>query len=251
MSIPFFVLNLKKYPKKYKRTEKNLNNAGITTNIIRYDAFDGLKKLPNIKAIKKSKSKKELNHNLDTMRKILTKKKILHKNINYYLTPGEIGHYLSFYNMFKLAHSSKYKMIFIVEDDIYFVDSQNFANNLKNILKNVPKDWDIIYFGMNKGYFDRGGKLKKINKIKNICIPTGTSFKIKKYNKTIYGNYAMIYSKKAIKYFIKNMMPMRMPTDIYMGRLCVKKKIKCYSSCINLIQPITSEGSTTKLNITV
>ena len=254
--IPFFILNLKKYPKKYQRTVNRLNKAGIKSNITRFDAYDGIQKLPNTYNIKKSKTKKELYNNLDIMRKQLVKQKILHKSTiidpTYYLTPGEIGHYISFYNMFKFADSLKYNMIFIVEDDIYFIDPSNFINNLKYILKNVPDDWDIIYFGMNNSYFNTGGKLKKIKKLKKlkkICIPTGTNTKIKKYNNTIFGNYAMMYSKKAIKYFKKNMMPMKMPTDIYMGKLCSENKLKCYSSCKNIIQPILTDDSTTQLNI--
>jgi GR25 family glycosyltransferase involved in LPS biosynthesis len=244
----FFILNLKRYPKKYQRTLKNLKKAGITpdvTDILRFNAYDGVNELPNMKAIKEHKDEKDLYHQLDIMRSMLAKNGILKKNMgDWYVTPGEVGHYLSFYMMFKAAYTNKYKSIFIVEDDIYFVDPRNFLSDFHQFMKDVPKNWDIIYFGMNQSYYKSGGKLHKIKQT-DVCIPTGTESPLNKYNSVIYGNYAILYSEKAIKYFVKHMMPMGMPTDIYMGRVCTSGKLNCYSTCKNWIQPIITEGSTT------
>ena len=75
----------------------------------------------------------------------LIKSNILDKNAN--LTKGQIGCYLSHIHFLKKAIDSKKKYVLIIEDDAK-IDNDLF-DKIDIILKNAPKDFEIIFLGHN------------------------------------------------------------------------------------------------------
>jgi GR25 family glycosyltransferase involved in LPS biosynthesis len=230
---PIYIVNLERFPEKYRNTKKNILETGILNGFERYNAYDGLKMLPYGKDIQSSKTKEEIYKYTDLMYNELKKQGLYNSEL--YLKPGEIGHYFSFYNIFKEALKNNYESIIILEDDIYFTNPKNFLQQYIELINNVPDDWDLLYFGMTDAYFNIGkGMNKKINKY--ICEPSGST-REGNYKGMINGNHATMYKKTAIKYFVENMLPMYYPTDAYMGKICtIEKKLKCYSSCSPIIK---------------
>jgi glycosyl transferase family 25 len=98
------------------------------------------------------------------------------------LTRGGIGCTLSHYNTWKrIATDKSINGALILEDDIDF--SLNFTEDINNIMKNHPKDFDIIFIGYHPSTF----KYIQRNKIYN-----------KLYFKSlkVYGLFGYIVSKK-------------------------------------------------------
>lgn len=58
---------------------------------------------------------------------------------------GIAGCVASHLNIYKLAKENNYKRVLIIEDDSDFID--NFNNLFKNLIDEVPIDWDLLYFG--------------------------------------------------------------------------------------------------------
>lgn len=72
------------------------------------------------------------------------------------LLKGEIGCMMSHLEVIKDAKHKGYKKILVLEDDFEFVDNFNELFELK--YKNLPYDWEFLYFGGN-----HVGGLIKIN----------------------------------------------------------------------------------------
>jgi len=78
------------------------------------------------------------------------------------LLKGEIGCYLSHINLWKeWKNNSSNNKLLILEDDIIFVEK--FNKKLKNILSELPEDWDVLLLGWNKR-----SKFKKYIEQKNV-----------------------------------------------------------------------------------
>lgn len=238
---PIYVLNLERFPDNWERTKKNLIDVGIPDNKIKkYKGFDGLKRLPYGHKVYMAETVEKRDKYMQKMYKKLIEKNIYGSELK--LRPGEIGHYISFYKMFKKALRKNYNHLMILEDDIYFPDPKNFLNELYIYLKNVPKDWDILYFGMTRNYFTFGkGKLEKINEY--VSKPSGSN-RDDIYKGLINGNHASIFNRRAMEFFVNNMMPMKFPTDVYFGKICSSQQLKCYSPHKSLIKPYSDISTT-------
>ena len=115
-------------------------------------------------------------------------------------------------------------------------------------MKHVPKDYDVLYLGINDINY-KWGKFKKINKYINK--PLGSK-KILSHKMNypesegaIYGTHALIINRKGMKTFIKHNLPMTYPADVILGKLATQKKlIKSYSLKNNLITTFNSGSNT-------
>lgn len=90
------------------------------------------------------------------------------------LLKGEIGCMLSHLGVIKDAKTKGYKKILVLEDDFELVD--NFNQLFEEKYKNIPEDWELLYFGGN-----HVGGLIKINDdcAKTIHTFTTNSYAIK------------------------------------------------------------------------
>jgi GR25 family glycosyltransferase involved in LPS biosynthesis len=73
---------------------------------------------------------------------------------------GNYGLNLTYIKIHEDWSKNKTQTVLIIEDDCCFSD--NFNDELKNYIENIPKDWDIIYFGANHNYHI-GYQTEKIN----------------------------------------------------------------------------------------
>jgi len=114
-------INLAKRPDRWKQVTQEFAKAGIT-NVQRYYAIDGnpmeWKYVPDGKALNQIKPQS---------------------------WDGAAGCMASHVNIWKLAKENNWKNVLIVEDDCDFVG--NVQNLFNEQIKNVPDDWDILYFG--------------------------------------------------------------------------------------------------------
>lgn len=70
----------------------------------------------------------------------------IRSEINSNLMDGEIGIIKTNSNIFEYSKNNNFKTILIMEDDCYFTDDVLKINEL---MKFVPDDWDMLYFGGN------------------------------------------------------------------------------------------------------
>jgi GR25 family glycosyltransferase involved in LPS biosynthesis len=111
-------INLDRRPDRWEESIKEFDKHRLTVK--RYKAFDG-KELPLVPG----------------------------------LTPGNIGATYSHRGIIQKAKDNNYDNILILEDDVEF---HNDLNSLfSEYIKEVPNDWDIIFFGgnhcLNNGYY--------------------------------------------------------------------------------------------------
>ena len=225
------IINLKQNNKRLKNALNQLKKEKIKGNKC-VEAVYGYDFVPYGKQIKKTKNKKTRRYLLKKMRQKLIINKTLKRTKYRTLKIGEIGCNLSFLNTFKNALEKDYNKILVLEDDFKLVP--NFTNKVLNVMKHVPKDYDILYLGINDINY-KWGDFKKINDYLNK--PLGSRSKIyDEAHGAIYGNHGFIINKKAMKLFIKNTIPMTYPSDVTLGKLSTQKKlIKAFSLKDNLI----------------
>lgn len=111
-----FCVNLEKRVDRWENCKREFKRIGI--NPQRYVAIDG----------------KNLNEQV-------------FPNIKVFETPGQLGCLLSQYNVIKIARMCGYSSVLILEDDVEFCD--NFNEHLEEKMKDIPNDWDMIFFGAN------------------------------------------------------------------------------------------------------
>lgn len=121
---------------------------------------------------------------------------------------GLVQTYLKIYDDWKEKNSEE---IIIIEDDCVFVPK--FNERLESYVNNVPKDWQMLYFGGNHNYH-MGNKTEKIN---DYCI---------KLNNT-YSAHCVILKKVVFEDLIVNLKTMNIENDVMMAGL--QKKYNAYS----------------------
>ena len=121
-----YVINMKNRFDRMQRSNKRLKSLGINYNM--FEAVDG--------------------HSV-----------CRHKN----LMPGEVGCYMSHFNILKDANQNNYKSILVLEDDVVFVD--DMIDKFFEGYKHIPSDWEMIYLGCNhnKPYTRINDKVVKCN----------------------------------------------------------------------------------------
>jgi GR25 family glycosyltransferase involved in LPS biosynthesis len=142
---------------------------------------------------------------------------------HYQLSVGGIGCFVSHYNIFKILLETDNDMFLIFEDDVIF--PKHCMSRLQDILKNAPKDWDIILLGFSRlhGY-----------KINNEFIkPNG-----------FWGTSSYITNKRGAIKFINecDVHKIDAQIDAYMSYLSQTNKLNIYAIVDRLIT-IADEGS--------
>jgi len=180
----FFVINLDISEDRLRYIKKQCLTAKI--NIDRWPGVNGSKL--NLKNLR--------NKNIldDSERKLL---------------PGAIGCSLSHIKLWNHILTKGYTNVVILEDDC--IVPRNFYEKFNDYIKQVPKNWDIIYLGASNI------NATKINK--NVLKPnsiTGTST----HNS---GTYAMLINTKIIPLLLKSHLPIKDNIDQTMKNVLFKK----------------------------
>jgi hypothetical protein len=102
---------------------------------------------------------------------------------------GALGCLLSHLNILKDAKQKGYKSILILEDD--FLIRNEFQNSYRDVVKNIPSNWDYIYFGKKQG------NKSKIPKDLNHIYPSKL-FDITKINDYVYKPNYFTYATHSI-----------------------------------------------------
>ena len=102
---------------------------------------------------------------------------------------GALGCLLSHLSILKDAKEKGYRSILILEDD--FLIKNDFQNSYRNVVKNIPSNWDYIYFGKKQG------NMSKIsNNLKHIY--PSNIFDITKINDYVYKPSYFTYATHSI-----------------------------------------------------
>ncbi|XP_045464720.1 glycosyltransferase 25 family member isoform X1 [Harmonia axyridis] len=125
-----FMINLLRRPERRRRMVQCFDELGLDVTII--DAVDG----------------RELNDT--TLKSISFMPDFIDPYHKRPMTLGEIGCFLSHYNIWKEIVANKYEKTLVLEDDIRF--EPYFRLKVKNLMNeiNVRPDWDLIYFGRKR-----------------------------------------------------------------------------------------------------
>ena len=92
-------------------------------------------------------------------------------------SPGVAGCRQSHINIIKKAKKNNYDKILILEDDVTF--SSDFSIKFNELMRTLPEDWDMLYFG--------GNHQESPIKIKGIC------HKVKVYSTHAYAVKSTLY----------------------------------------------------------
>ncbi|CAH0547323.1 unnamed protein product [Brassicogethes aeneus] len=125
-----FMINLRRRPERKIRMMNVFNELGIEASTL--EAVDG-----------KSLTEAELN-------KILFLPNYADPYHKRPMTKGEIGCFLSHYNIWKEIIDKGYKQTLVLEDDIRF--ESFFRSRVKIVMNDLLKipDWDLVYFGRKR-----------------------------------------------------------------------------------------------------
>jgi len=136
-----------------------------------------------------------------------------------FINPIEVSITMSHINCWLKILKSPYDYGFICEDDLIFrSNTKKNINLILNTLKEHNKKFDVLYL-WNGNWNNTKSELKLIKKINDKLI-------IKQEKKTFTaGNVAYIISRSMIKKLLKNIFPIKVPIDIFMGSFYNKAKM--------------------------
>jgi GR25 family glycosyltransferase involved in LPS biosynthesis len=117
-----YLINMNKDTDRLEKVTKECNKVGI-----KFERFPGIKVS-------------------DVSQNILDK--YIPEEIQKYGADGMIGCGLSHLFVWQDAIKKNYKNILVLEDDVYFTD--DFNEYLKNVMEEVPDDYDILYLGYSE-----------------------------------------------------------------------------------------------------
>ena len=119
-------------------------------------------------------------------------------------TGGRLGIYLSSLDIYaQLAQTRPHVQYYtILEDDVHF--ARNFVPNPAHIVGLAPRDWDIIFLGLNKKWCYRAPTDGPFIRLTPLCMP---------------GAFAYIIRKRMARYFLKHAWPLTEPIDAVFQRL--------------------------------
>ena len=188
MDIPIYIVNLKRRDDRQIKLTKELAEHNID-NYQFTEAVDG----------------KDLN-----LPEMAEKNLISFERTN--LKSGEVGCYLSHYNILKSILNSSNELNLILEDDVWFVP--NFRNRLNRALRLAKNaEWDMFFIGIHyhDGDFPRGNFIG--HKGDGIFYP----------DNLIYGTHAYLIKKSSVQKIIDLMFPVKYPVDAFYSFANVKK----------------------------
>jgi len=122
------------------------------------------------------------------------------------LKKGEIGCYMSHYNILDKIKNYNDQYSLILEDDV-FIDINKEKSHLEHIINNTPADWEIIFIGYN-----HYGEVEP----KHQVILGNSS--IKKVN-LVFGTQSYLIKNSAIQQKLKNLYPIKEPIDIALPKI--------------------------------
>lgn len=153
-----YYINLDRSTDTKERMLKNLTEAALISDSVRFNAYDG----KNVIFIDKNTGNKfsgeeYLSNHLspqghfyayctnDPTNRDFIEVKYQDKNFNGRL-PGEVGCICSHKKVWQETILNNYKNVLILEDDINFIP--NFPNLFERALDNAPKDYDLLYLNV-------------------------------------------------------------------------------------------------------
>jgi len=188
MNIPVFIINLKRSSDRRDHTIRQLNDLGITFQII--EAVDG-----------NSLSDHDLTN---------TPSFGIYKNLIYsrYLLNEEIGCSLSHLKIYQKMVDEKIALACVLEDDNdYKMEFKDFFINTDLSVNN----WDILYLGHHSGNLKREAGCRKKKQLKPLDIRIGEASGFP------YGSYAYMLNLKAATLLLKQTSSIKSPFDRYLG----------------------------------
>jgi len=196
-NIPCFIINLKKFPKKFEACSNILNKINI--NPTRFDAiYVNKDNFNNYRYILHPYTVYTIENGRNT-----------DSEISSY---GAIGCYLSHLTLWEKLVNSDDDMFLICEDDL----SSNKYTNENEINKyiNSLESWDILYLGFHNGfnYNKKNHVSKNIHKIDNLLL--GTS--------------CYLINKKGAQKLLKYSVPITQQVDSFISYNSISKNINAY-----------------------
>lgn len=134
---------------------------------------------------------------------ILKKRNVLEKED---IKRGEIGCYLSHYNIFNKIKNNNDNYSIVIEDDVEF-DIKKNINIIKDVVNNAPLDWEIIFIGHN--YYEETDKKEH---------STFNEYTLKKIS-LVFGTQSYIIKNDAIFSKIDKLLPIKDSIDIILPKV--------------------------------
>ena len=227
MQLKTYVINLDRTPERYEEIDKELNKYNIAHE--RFLAVDGYQiKIENIKTGEIFTGKELQEHpekidlalnyliNCPNIQLTYTSKSLYSYHKIPYMTAGEFGCYCSHVEIWKEIVDKKTEYALILEDDVELED--DFAENLEQVLRSQPKDWDVIYLFLRK---QRGKKF--------ISVPNNDLLlKIDVDNKVISATVAMLVSYTGAKKLLDYTKTFSVPIDAKLSKAVNGNIISAY-----------------------
>lgn len=186
-----YIINLDKRVDRYNITSKKLLDYGYN-NYKRFSAIDSNLNWDKVKNYVDINSMESIDNN--------------YRKYHHELSKGAVGCYLSHYNLWNKLLLSNDDNFIIFEDDT--LPTFQYSE-IKTILYDAPKNWDIILFG---GLYHRNNIIKNTS----LC-------RVKRF----YCTHAYIISKSGAKK-LQCMLPIKQQVDSLLSDLSVNKIINIY-----------------------
>jgi GR25 family glycosyltransferase involved in LPS biosynthesis len=129
------------------------------------------------------------------------------------LTPGNVGAIYSHRAVIEHAKNNKFDNILILEDDVEF--HQNLNQLFDLYIKELPEDWDILFFGANhseNNIWMRDPLIKISDHISKII--------------RSYANHCYVVKETAYDLLINSLSKENQPNDVLVSD--VQKELNCY-----------------------
>lgn len=140
--------------------------------------------------------------------KLIPQEDLIRYNIleNKDLKKGEIGCYMSHYNILEKIKNYNEQYSLILEDDVV-LDIEKEKSKIENIIANAPNDWEIIFIGHNL--------FVEVNPTHRIMFNNMILSKINK----VHGTQSYIIKNSAIRHKIQKLYPIKEPIDITLPKI--------------------------------
>jgi len=171
----------------YQMKKNNFSNYKIITAVYTHDDFY-----------------KQIYEKLyEKLMKIFSKTYIEHN-----FQKGALGCYLSHINCIIDANLNKYSRILILEEDFLIINNYNYEINC--LIKNIPDNWDLVYFGKKQK------DIQSVNKINDyLYIP----------NKKTYATHAIYLKNTIFNDIVKLSESIDGPIDLELHKLQLTKNV--------------------------
>lgn len=223
-----FVINMEHQPEKYTATKTVLESVGFST-VLRFLGVNG----------------KELD--LSTEMRITEASKKFQE-------PATIGISLSHRTLWEGIKNSELSHALITEDDLFVDLPEEYVQRyIREALKEVPVDWDVVYFG----HFGLVGSPTEVSTLLTTIIRCNPTMKRREYSRISQrlntpsfplGNHAYMISKKGATKLLRDTQKLSGHIDLTMAQLYGKGGYSVYALERRMLQQysIHSSGATTQ-----